>query len=142
VKPEASAITLGRSHFSVGRSQAGSAVVDFTLVVVVLVPMFFAILQLAVIWHIRTTLTSAASEGARLGAAYNSDVSDARQRTSEVIAATFGRGFDDQVSASQSSESGQRIVTVEVSAEVPVLAFWGPTVTVEVQGHAVKEVLP
>jgi hypothetical protein len=31
---------------------------------------------------------------------------------------------------------------VDVTAEVPVLALWGPTVTVEVQGHAVKEVLP
>jgi hypothetical protein len=31
---------------------------------------------------------------------------------------------------------------VDVRAAVPVLAFWGPTVTVDVSGHAIKELLP
>ncbi|MGA9343523.1 MAG: TadE family protein, partial [Nocardioidaceae bacterium] len=53
------------------RSQRGSAIADFALVSVVLVPLFFGILQLALIWHVRTTLTSAASEGARYGAAFD-----------------------------------------------------------------------
>jgi hypothetical protein len=33
-------------------------------------------------------------------------------------------------------------VEVVVVADVPVLAFWGPTVRLDVAGHAVKEVLP
>ena len=47
-----------------------------------------------------------------------------------------------EVTASDSTVSGQPGVEVDVSAQVPVLGFWGPTITVEVSGHAVKEVVP
>ena len=124
------------------RSDVGSAIVDFALVSVVLVPLFFGILQLALIWHVKTTLTSAASEGARYGAAYNRTTVDGQRRTSQVIDETFGTDFRDQVAASDSTVSGQPGVEVDVSAQVPVLGFWGPTITVEVSGHAVKEVVP
>jgi Flp pilus assembly protein TadG len=124
------------------RSDVGSAIVDFALVSVVLVPLFFGILQLALIWHVKTTLTSAASEGARYGAAYNRTTGDGQRRTGQVIDETFGTDFRDQVTASDSTVSGQPGVEVDVSAQVPVLGFWGPTITVEVSGHAVKEVVP
>ncbi len=124
------------------RSQDGSAIADFALVSVVLVPLFFGILQLALIWHIKTTLTSAASEGARYGAAYDRTTADGQRRTSDVIDETFGTDFRDQVAASDSTVSGQPGVEVDVVAQVPVLGFWGPTITVEVTGHAVKEVVP
>ena len=124
------------------RSQDGSAIADFALVSVVLIPLFFGILQLALIWHIKTTLTSAASEGARYGAAYDRTTADGQRRTSNVIDETFGTDFRDQVTASDSTVSGQPGVEVDVVAEVPVLGFWGPTITVEVTGHAVKEVVP
>jgi Flp pilus assembly protein TadG len=124
------------------RSQEGSAIADFALVSVVLVPLFFAILQLALIWHVKTTLTSAASEGARYGAAFDRTTFDGRRRTAEVIDDTFGADFADRVSAYDTTVAGQRGVEVDVAAQVPVLGFWGPTITVEVSGHAVKEVLP
>lgn len=108
----------------------------------VLVPLFFGILQLAVIWHVKTTLTSAASEGARHGAMYNRSAPDGGQRTSAVIDDVFGRDFADRVSSRDISLGGQPAVAVGVVADVPVLAFWGPTVRLEVTGHAVKEVLP
>jgi Flp pilus assembly protein TadG len=133
-----------RTRQSTGRraDERGSAIVDFALISVVLLPMFFAILQVALIWHVRTTLTSAASEGARFGAAFGNTPDDARRRTVDVIDESFGRKIDDDVTASQSSSGGQPIVTVTVRADVPVLAFWGPTVSVRVEGHAIKELLP
>ena len=124
------------------RSQDGSAIADFALVSVVLVPLFFGILQLALVWHVKTTLTSAASEGARYGAAYDRTTLDGQRRTSSVIDETFGTDFRDEVTASDSTVSGQPGVEVDVSAQVPMLGFWGPTITVEVTGHAVKEVVP
>lgn len=124
------------------RGERGSAIADFALVSVVLVPLFFGILQLAVIWHVKTTLTSAASEGARHGAMYNRSAPDGGQRTSTVIEDVFGRDFADHVSSRDISLGGQPAVAVDVVADVPVLAFWGPTVRLEVTGHAVKEVLP
>ena len=42
--------------------------VDFVLVVVVVLPLFLGILQVALVLHVRNTLTCAASEGARYAA--------------------------------------------------------------------------
>lgn len=139
---------LGRGGLTIARrgwrrrSQRGSAVVDFALVSVVLVPLFFGVLQLALVWHVKTTLTSAASEGARYGAAYNRTAADGQQRTANVIDDVFGSDFGDEVSAVDVAINGQSAVEVAVRADVPVLVFWGPTITVEARGHAIKEVLP
>jgi Flp pilus assembly protein TadG len=124
------------------RSERGSALADFALVSVVLVPLFFGVLQVALIWHVKTTLTSAASEGARYGATYNRSAADGARRTSGVIDDVFGTAFSDRVSAHDMAVDGQPAVEVDVRAHVPVLAFWGPTVTVHVSGHAIKELLP
>jgi hypothetical protein len=107
----------------------------------VLVPLFFGILQLALIWHVKTTLTSAASEGARYGASYNREAADGARRTGAVIDEVFGTDFADQVTASTTEVDGVPMVEVEVLAEVPVLAVWGPTIEVEVTAHAIEEQL-
>ena len=124
------------------RGETGSAIADFALVSIVLVPLFFGILQLALVWHVKTTLTSAASEGARYGAGYNRDAAEGAARTSAVIDEVFGADFSDQVTATSGVVEGAEVIEVAVTAEVPVLALWGPTIDVEVTGHAVKEVLP
>lgn len=124
------------------RSERGSAIADFAMVSVVLVPVFFAIFQLALIWHVKNTLTSAASEGARYGASYNRSISDGQRRTDEIVDETFGTDFKADVNAEATTLDNQSVVEVSVRAKVPVLAFWGPTITVESTGHAIKEVLP
>lgn len=124
------------------RTERGSAIADFALVSVVLVPLFFGVLQLALIWHVKTTLTSAASEGARYGASYDRTAADGGARTGAVIDDVFGADFFDEVRASDTTIGGAPAVEVSVRAEVPVLAFWGPTISVEAAGHAVKEVIP
>jgi Flp pilus assembly protein TadG len=124
------------------RSESGSAIADFALVSVILIPLFFAIFQLALIWHVKSTLTAAASEGARYGSAYNRTTEAGRSRTEQVLDQSFGADFDDKVLADTSQVEGQQVVEVTVTAEIPVLAFWGPTVTVHTTGHAIKEVLP
>lgn len=124
------------------RCERGSAIADFALVSVVLVPLFFGVLQLALIWHVKTTLTSAASEGARYGAGFDRSVDDGAARTRAAIDDVFGADFRDGVRASDTTLDGQPAVEVAVEAHVPVLGFWGPTIVVAVQGHAVKESLP
>jgi hypothetical protein len=106
------------------------------------VPLFFAIFQLALIWHVKTTLTSAASEGARYGASYNRTPEAGQARTEQAVDAAFGGDFAAAVTAHTTRVDEQEVVEVVVRARVPVLAFWGPTVTVEATGHAIKEVLP
>jgi Flp pilus assembly protein TadG len=124
------------------RSQRGSAVADFALVAVVLVPLFFAVVQLALIWHVKSTLTAAASQGAGYGASYQHTPAQGAARTRQLIDETFGRDFRDHVTARATRVQGQPGVEVHVVAKVPVLVLWGPEVTVSVSGHAITEILP
>ena len=53
-------------HSRPSAADRGSAVVDFVLVMVVLVPLVLGIAQVGLVLHVRNTLTAAASDGARL----------------------------------------------------------------------------
>jgi Flp pilus assembly protein TadG len=124
------------------RDEQGSAVAEFSLVAVVLVPLFFAIVQLAFVWHVKTTVTSAASQGARYAAAYDRDLGAGERRTADLVDSALGRRVVDDERASEVVVDGQRVVQVVVRAKVPTLVFWGPSITVEGTGHAVEETLP
>jgi Flp pilus assembly protein TadG len=123
-------------------TEDGAAVVDFVLVLVVLVPLFLGILQLGLVLHVRNTLTSAASEGARYAARVDRGLEDGRVRTREQVTSALTGGLTTRVSARDTVVQGQPGVEVRVEAEVPALGLWGPGVHLEVAGHAVKETLP
>ena len=124
------------------RGQRGAAVVDFVLVLVVLIPLFLGILQLALVLHVRNTLTDAASEGARYAATLDRPIgagaARARQQIAGALAARFARG----VSAHAATVDGAPGVVVDVTAEVPPLGLWGPAVPLHLSGHAVEEQEP
>ncbi len=72
--------------------QRGAAVVDFVLVLVVLVPVFLGVLQVALVLFVRNTVTAAASEGARYAATLGRDPADGAARTrSQISGALAGR---------------------------------------------------
>lgn len=124
------------------RPESGAATVDFVLVVVVVVPLFLGILQVGLVLHVRNTLTSAASEGARHGARLDREPSDGAARTREAISEAVSGRFARQVSARRTTLQGLPAVQVQVSADVPPLGLWGPGVPLRVSGHAVQEVAP
>lgn len=121
------------------REDRGSAVVDFVLVMVVLTPLILGILHLALVLHVRNTLTSAASEGARHAARLDrtpaEGVAKARVEIGTALAGSFAR----EVTAVPVSISGAPGVRVTVRAEVPPLGLWGPAMTVVASGHAIEE---
>lgn len=117
----------------------GSAVVDFVLVLVVLVPLFLGVMQVALVLHVRNTLTSAASEGARFAATVDQPLEAGVQRTRAQISGAVAAGFARNVTASESVVDGMPVVRVDVVAEVPPLGLWGPAVRVAVSGHAIEE---
>jgi Flp pilus assembly protein TadG len=117
-------------------------VVDFVLVLVVLVPLFLGLLQLALVLHVRNTLTAAASEGARYAATADQPVGAGAERTREQIAGALAARFARGVSARSASVRGAPGVEVDVVAQVPALGLWGPAVTLRVAGHAVEEQVP
>ena len=124
------------------RDQRGAAVVDFVLVLVVLVPLFLGILQVALVLHVRNTLTAAASEGARYGATVDRPVEAGAARTRQQISGALAARFARDVVARATTIQGAAAVEVDVRAEVPPLGIWGPAVRLHVSGHALEEALP
>ena len=121
------------------RGERGSAVVDFVLVSVLVVPLFLAILQIGLFLYVRNTLTAAASEGAHYAAVLNREPADGQARTRELVDGVVQNQLIDSVAAEQTDIDGQPGVQVVVKAHMPPLGLWGPGIDFTVEGHAVKE---
>ncbi len=124
------------------RDARGAAVVDFVLVLVVLVPLFLGIIQVALVLHVRNTLTAAASEGARYAATVDRPLGAGAARTRQQISGAVAAKFARHVSARPATVHGAPGVEVDVADEVPPLGLWGPAVPLHVSGHAVEEQAP
>ena len=125
---------------STGRAaQRGAAIVDVVLVMVVLIPVVFGILQVALVLFVRNTLASAASEGARLAATSDRGPADGAALTREQIDGAVSGRFAQDVTARQVMVDGAPAVEVTVRATVPALGLGGPAIELEVTGHAVEE---
>lgn len=124
------------------RGERGSAVVDFVLVLVVLVPIFLGILQVALVLLVRNTLASAASEGARYAATLDRGPADGAARTREQIDGAISGRFAQDVSARPATVDGAPGVEVVVHATVPALGLGGPGISFTVTGQAVEEQRP
>lgn len=124
------------------RGERGSAVVDLVLVLVVLVPLFLGILQVALVLMVRNTLASAAAEGARYAATLDHGPADGVARTRQQIEGAISSRFARDVHATTVLVDGAPGVRVTVHATVPALGLGGPAVGVDVSGHAVEEQVP
>jgi len=124
------------------RDERGAATVDFVLVMVVLLPLFLGILQVGLVLHVRNTLTSAASEGARLAATADEPLAAGVARTREQITGAVAGRFARDIRVRQVLVAGAPGVEVDVTAAVPALGLWGPAVVVHASGHAVEEPVP
>lgn len=119
--------------------QRGSAVVDFVLVLLLLVPLVAGVLQIALVLYVRNTLASAASEGARYAATLGHDGSDGVARTRAQLAGVLSARYAEDVTAQPTTIAGAPAVAVVVHAEVPALGLGGPAIALTVTGHAVRE---
>lgn len=124
------------------RGECGSAVVDFVLVLVVLVPIFLGILQVALVLLVRNTLASAASEGARYAATLDRGPSEGAARTRSQIDGAISGRYAEDVSARPATVDGAPGVEVVVHATIPALGIGGPGISLTVVGHAVEEERP
>lgn len=124
------------------RDERGSAVADFVLVLVVLIPVVLGILQVALVMHVRNTLASAAAEGARYAATLDRGPADGAARTRSQIDGAVSERFAQDVEAHPATVDGAPGVEVVVHATVPALGLGGPGIELTVTGHAVEEQRP
>jgi len=116
--------------------------VDFVLVLVVLVPVVLGVLQVALVMHVRNTLASAASEGARYAATLDRSPADGAARTRRQIDGAISGRYADEVEARPAVVDGAPGVEVVVHATVSALGLGGPGISLTVTGHAVEEQRP
>lgn len=121
------------------RTQRGSALVDFTLVLVLLLPIVVGLIQVALVLHVRTTLAAAASEGARLAATADRGAGDGVARTRSQIEEALAGRYARDVEVRTVLVDGAPGVEITVHAEVPALGIGGPAVEFSVSGRAVEE---
>lgn len=121
------------------RGEDGSAVSDFAMVSALVSLLFVAVIQLGIALHVRNTLISCASEGARLGARDGSRPADGAERTRALISESLSPAFARHVSATVADAGGVRVVSVRVLAPLPVLGPLGPDRSLDVVGRAFLE---
>lgn len=122
--------------------ERGAAVVDFVLIMVLLIPIVLGVIQVGLVMHVRNTLSAAASEGARAAAVIDGGPSVGVERTRTLIRAAIADKYAERVTAGFVLVGGVPGTVVRVQAEVPALGLFGPGVSIDVQGHAVREDLP
>jgi len=113
--------------------------VEFTLVSIILVSLFLAILQIGLVLHVRNTLVASAAEGARYAANADRDLLDGEARTRELIASAVSPRYADGVSSRYVQRGGVTLVEVRVRTTLPLVGLIGPGESLEVTGHAVEE---
>lgn len=106
---------------------------------VLLVGLFLAVLQVALIVHVRNTLVACAAEGARYAANADRGLADGAARADALIGASLSDRFTGGVSAQRVVRDGVPLVQVEVTTTLPVFGYLGPDRALTVAGHAIDE---
>ncbi|WP_380170575.1 TadE/TadG family type IV pilus assembly protein [Kineococcus sp. DHX-1] len=112
---------------------------EFAAVAGLLSLLFVAVVQLAVVQHVRATAADCAGEGARFGALRGHSPADGARRTRELLAASLSPAYARDVTAHVVRVGAQPVVEVQVAAPLPVLGLLGPGRGLTVRGHALQE---
>ena len=121
------------------RSERGSAVVDFVMILLILLPLFAGLLQLSLVLHVRNTLASAAAEGARRAAVVGATPEDGTAKAAEMILGTLNEKYAEDIDIQGTTIGGAPAYKVVITAEVPALGLGGPAIQLEVSGNAIIE---
>lgn len=125
--------------------ERGAAVVEFTLVSVLLVFLFLLVMQVGLVLHARNVLVSAAQDGARFAANADRTAEDGVARTRESVAGTLGSELAGRMVITPlpaDTTGGLPVVGIRVSGPLPfVFAPVGP-LRITVEGHALDEGAP
>lgn len=101
--------------------------------------LFVAVVQLALVLHVRATLIDCAAQGARYAAAAGRVPADAVTRTRELASAALSDTYAQDVTAVRTTVGGVDVVEVTVTAPMPVVGLLGPAGALVVRGHALAE---
>jgi hypothetical protein len=122
-----------------GDRESGSAVADFAMTAGLLSLLFLAVFQLGLALHIRNTLISCASEGARYGARANATPQDGVARARQLVRASLSDRYAETITATTTTVDGVQVLQLRIEAPLPVIGPLGPDRVLSVQARAFSE---
>ena len=111
---------------------------EFVLVAPLVVLLALAVIQVAAVLHLRSSLTAAAAEGARAAALAGADATAGERRARDVAAQTLAPDAVTEVQVRRRVEGGLDVVVVTLHATPTVVSLLG-TVDITVDARALVE---
>lgn len=127
------------SNRVVHSNQAGSVLVEWSLVAVLVMAVTAALLQLTLSLYVRNILADAASDAARHAALVGASDAEANARVQQLCHGALRANYPTKSEVSHLQRGSVSLVQVQVSAPLPVIGLWSPTGSVVVRGHAVDQ---
>lgn len=127
---------------AVQRDDAGSSVVEFALVTVLLMFLFLVVLQVGLVLHVRTLLVAAAAEGARYGADADRSDEDGAARAVQVLSEALPGRVGERATASavpRTPGAQPQVVDIVVTGTLSVVFLPVGPLHLTVHGHALEE---
>ena len=123
--------------------EGGTAVVEFVMVgAFVLIPLFLAILQLALVLYSRNIVVASAAVGARKGAGADSTAEAGARAACASIKSALPKAGEMTCVGVYKTSGPVELVEVRVAGPAPMFFLpWGK-ILLSVEGHAVREVAP
>ena len=119
--------------------ESGSAPVEFVLVGTLLTLLSLAVVPFALAVYVRNVVHDAAVEGAFHGALADTTPADGAARTAQLIATAVPGGLGAAVTATETSGASGPLVTVRVTATLPLIGLIGIPAAMEVTADAPRE---
>jgi Flp pilus assembly protein TadG len=125
-------------------SDRGSAIVEFALISILLVFLLFAVVQVGLVFYVRSVVAASASDGARYGAGAGVAASAGGERAAALIATGLpgasARGIGCVGGTSVDGASGLQIVRVSCRGRLrSVFLPIGALVTISAGAQSLKE---
>ena len=111
---------------------------EFVLVVPLLLAVAVAVLQFALVLHVRATLIAAAAEGARAASLAGADPASGVRRARVVLAGNLAESVVRDVTAGRAMLDGRAVMVVRIEADLPLVGLLGPEL-LDVEAHALRE---
>lgn len=122
---------------SADHPERGAAVVEYVLVSVLLIVVFLAVAQVALVIHTRNVLVADAAEGARTAALRDSGLATGERACSELVRHAVGRLVP--VSCAGTYEGDPALVRMRVRTTVPLTLVPFGHVRLDVSARALRE---
>jgi len=123
-------------------NERGSAPAEFVLVSALLVALVLGVVQVALLAHVRHTLTMAAAEGARYAALIDATGPAAIAHTRALIDQSLSPAYSRNIDIARSGELGIPTVRISIVAPFPALGLWSVGGEMRVSAHAPENYVP